>query len=324
MSAPDLSLVIVSFNTRDLLAACLASLPAATAGLSRETIVVDNGSQDGTVEMVRERFPETVLIEAGENLGFARATNLGLGRARGRIVCWLNPDCVGSPASLTGLVEHLDAHAGVGAVGPRLVYPDGRVQPSAQAFPEVIRVLYHFLGLRSLAGASWLRPLWRRVARRAGPMTRSYLESLEPGGEPRPVDWLSGACLAVRAGDAAAVGPLDEGYFMYCEDTDWCHRLRSRGLEVRYLPAFVVVHHVGASGPFNPETVYHYYRSLLRYFLKYRPGQGGSVRALMLTGFVLRGLCGEMARLLGRRDPHPWWRLVRLCWSPATLVEGLR
>jgi N-acetylglucosaminyl-diphospho-decaprenol L-rhamnosyltransferase len=324
LSAPDLSLVIVSFNTRDLLAACLAALPAAASGLAWETIVVDNGSRDGTVDMVREHFPKTILIAAGENLGFARAMNLGLAGARGRIVCWLNPDCVASPASLAGLVEHLDAHAGVGAAGPRLVFPDGRVQPSAQAFPGVVRVLYHFLGLRVLAGAGWLSPLLRRVARRAGPMTRSYIESLAPGLEPRSVDWLSGACLAARAGDAAAVGPLDEGYFMYCEDTDWCHRLRSRRLEVHYLPAFVVVHHVGASRPFNPEVVYHYYRSLLRYFLKHRPAQSGLVRGLMLAGFCLHGVCREAGRLLGRRAPHPWWRLVRLCWSPATLVDGAR
>jgi N-acetylglucosaminyl-diphospho-decaprenol L-rhamnosyltransferase len=324
LSALDLSLVIVSFNTRDLLAACLASLPLAAGGLAWEAIVVDNNSGDGTVDMVRERFPETIVVEACENLGFARATNLGLARARGRIVCWLNPDCVASPASLAGLVNHLDAHAGVGAAGPRLVFPDGRVQPSAQAFPGAVRVLYHFLGLRALAGAGWLSPLWRGVARWAGPMIRSYIESLTPGLEPRSVDWLSGACLASRAEDAAVVGPLDEGYFMYCEDTDWCHRLRSRGLEVRYLPAFVVVHHVGASRPFNPEAVYHYYRSLLRYFLKHRPAQGGLVRALMLTGFALRGLGRESERLLGRHDPHPWWRLVRLCWSPATLADGAR
>ena len=324
MSAPDLSLVIVSFNTRDLLAECLASLPVAAVGLTWEAVVVDNDSRDGTVEMVRERFPETILIEAGENLGFARATNLGLVHARGRILCWLNPDCVASPASLLGLVNHLDAHAGVGAAGPRLTFPDGRVQPSAQAFPGVTRVLYHFLGLRALPGVDWLSPLLRRVARWTGPMIRSYFESLAPGLEPRSVDWLSGACLAARADDAAAVGPLDEGYFMYCEDTDWCHRLHSRGLEVSYLPALVVVHYVGASRPFNPEAVYHYYRSLLRYFLKHRPAQSRVVRALMLTGFALRGFGGESARIFGRRDPHPWWRLVGLCWSPGTLVDGAR
>jgi N-acetylglucosaminyl-diphospho-decaprenol L-rhamnosyltransferase len=322
LPAPDLSAVIVSFHTRDLLAACLASLPDAAGGLTCEAIVVDNDSRDGSADMVRQRFPQAVLIEVGKNLGFAQAMNLGLARAQGRVVCWLNPDCVATPGSLAGLVKQLDADARVGAVGPRLVYPDGRVQPSAQAFPGPIRVLYHFIGLRALAGAAWLRPVWRRVGRMAGPMTRSYLDSMESAPEPRSVDWLSGACLAARAHVASEVGPLDEGYFMYCEDTDWCHRVRALGYDVRYLPELKIVHHVGASRASNPEAVYHYYRSLLRYFLKYRSAQGPWIRALMLTGFVSRGIGWEAARLLGRRGPHPWWRLARLCWAPALRPEG--
>jgi N-acetylglucosaminyl-diphospho-decaprenol L-rhamnosyltransferase len=321
LPAPDLSIVIVSYHTRDLLAACLASLPDAAGGITYEAIVVDNDSRDGSAEMVRERFPEAVVIEAGGNLGFARATNLGLARARGRVVCWLNPDCVAAPGSLAGLVKHLAAEVRVGAVGPRLVYPDGRFQPSAQAFPGPIRVLYHFVGLRALAGAAWLRPLWRRVGRMAGPMTRSYLASLDSIAEPRSVDWVSGACLATRAPVAAEVGPLDEGYFMYSEDTDWCHRLRARGYDIQYLPAFEIVHHVGASRASNPEAVYHYYRSLLRYFLKYRSAQGPWIRTLMLAGFVSRGLVREVARPFGRRGPHPWWRLAGLCCSPAFRAE---
>ena len=321
MSTPDLSVVIVSFHTRDLLAACLGSLPAAADGLDCEAIVVDNDSRDGSVEMVRRGFPDAVLIEAGRNIGFARATNLGLARARGRVVCWLNPDCVATPGSLTALVRYLDGEPRVGAVGPRLVYPDGRVQPSAQAFPGPIRLVYHFLGLRALAGASWLRPLWRRVGRMAGPMTRSYLDALDSGSEPRPVDWLSGACLASPARIASAVGPLDEGYFMYCEDTDWCHRLRAGGHDVHYVPAFEVVHHVGASHASNPEAVYHYYRSMLRYFLKYRSSQGPWIRAFMLVGFVSHGLACEVARPFRRGGPHPWWRLARLCWSPELRPE---
>lgn len=319
----DVSLVIVSYNTRELLAECLDSLPAAAGDLALQVLVVDNASSDGTPAMVRERHPEVELIENRDNLGFSRAVNRGLAAARGRILVWLNPDCTVGPGVLAGLASHLDRHPEVGAVGPRLVYPDGRVQPSAQAFPGVARIVYHFLGLRRLAGWRPLRRVWSLLGRHAGPMTRAYLESLEPGGEPRSADWVSGACLATPAAVARRVGPLDEGYFMYCEDTDWCHRVHDLGLEVRIVPSLVVTHHVGASGPTNPESVFHYYRSLLRYFLRRQPSRFPLARVLMGIGFGMRGLAREAGRLVGRRGPHAWWRLARLCWDPSGLRGSL-
>ena len=322
MPAPDVSVVIVSFNTRELLAHCLESLAAAAPSVAWEAMVVDNGSADGSAAMVRERFPATVLIERPDNPGFARATNLGLARATGRHRVWLNPDCEMRPGSLTALVRYLEAHPEVGAVGPRLLDSDGGLQPSAQAFPNASLVLYRFLGLGRLMRRGALAWLWRRIGTGAGPTARGYAEALRPGAEPRAVDWISGACLATRAREIERIGPLDEGFFMYCEDADWCQRVHAAGLEVHYLPEAVVVHHVGASGPSNPQLAYHFYRSMLRYFRRYRPSQFLGLRAVMLVAFAVRGVGRELGRLVGRPGAHPWWRLAAICWSPGPLAEG--
>ena len=317
----DVSIVVVSFNTCELLARCLASLPAAAGELSWQAIVVDNASRDGSVAMVRERFPEVECHAMADNLGFARGTNLGMARATGRLRVWLNPDCEMTPGSLVALVCHLEQHPEAGAVGPRLIHDDGRVQPSAQAFPSGSRMLYHFLGLRSVARIAWLRSVLLRLAPPSAKMTRAYLAALDPGIEPREVDWVSGACLATRAEVASRVGPIDETYFMYCEDTDWCHRVHAAGWRVHYLPGATVIHRAGASHPSNPLAAYYYYGSLVRYFLRYRPDQFAALRVLMLVAFALRGLGGELKRVLGRGADHPWWRLVALCWSLDRLAE---
>jgi N-acetylglucosaminyl-diphospho-decaprenol L-rhamnosyltransferase len=314
LSAVDLSVVIVSYNTRALLERCLTSLQAGAGSRVLQVIVVDNGSTDGSLEMVRERFPAALALENRGNLGFAHATNRGVERAEGGVVVWLNSDCETPPGSLATLVDYLDAHADVGVVGPRVLYPDGRVQPSAQAFPGPSRMLAHFLGLRALAKSDALRPLFRRLAPHLGRMTRSYLEAFEPGVKPRAVDWISGACLAARADVARRVGPLDEGYFMYCEDADWCQRVHAAGLAVHFVPAATVIHHVGASRAGSAFVTFHYYRSLLRYFQRWHARGLGALRAFLLLAFSVRGVAGEFARLAGR-GTHPWWRLARLCVS---------
>lgn len=314
MSAPDASILIVSYRTRDLLDRCLASIPGASPGRALEAVVVDNDSRDGTDAMLRDRHPEVTFVPLGRNLGFAGAMNEGLPRLRGRWVVWLNPDCEMAPGSLDLLIAHLESHPRTGAVGPTLVYPDGRPQPSAQAYPGLARFVYHFLGLRALARV----PGVARVARRLlpGGMVRSYLEALEPATAPRTVDWISGACIVVRREASDRVGMLDDGYFMYCEDLDWCHRLRDTGWDIQHVPGARVVHHVGGSGPGNPVTQYHYYASLLRYFRRYRARGYAWARPALTILFALRGTGRELARLAGGRAAHPWWRLAKVCWSP--------
>jgi len=308
------TIVIVSFNTRELLSRCLEALPAAVSPFGYETIVVDNGSIDGTIQMLREDHPEVRLLERPDNPGFAASTNAGLGTAGGRLWVWLNPDCEPRPGSLAALARYVDEHDHVGAAGPRLIYPDGRTQPSAQAFPHSSLVLYRFLRLGRLARVNWIRRLLRT---HGGPTTRGYAAALDPASAPRSVDWVTGACLVTRADRARSVGPLDEGYFMYCEDTDWCQRVRAAGLEVHQVPESTVVHHVGASAASNPMLTFHFYRSMLRYFRRYRPREFGLLRAVMLFLFGVRGIASEFVHMFRRGRAHPWWRLAALCVSSA-------
>lgn len=291
---------------------CLQSIPGAAGARSVETLVVDNGSADGSVEAVRAHHPGVELLVLAENRGFAAGTNAGLQRARGRFHVWLNSDCELPEGSLDALVLDLELHPEASVNGPRLVYGDGRIQPSAQAFPTGWRVLYQFLGLRALARARWLRSALRAWGR-MDPMTRTYLEGLDPRTEAREVDWISGACLVTREETTRAVGLLDEGYFMYCEDADWCQRVRSSGAGIRYVPSVVVTHHAGASGSSNPLITYHYYRSLLRYFCRFRPHEVPAIRLLMFSVFAIRSFAFEGLRLFGRRGMNPWWKLTRMC-----------
>jgi GT2 family glycosyltransferase len=230
----DLSVVIVTYNVRELLAACLASLYANHGPLAVEVCVVDNASQDGSAAMVRERFPDVTVLAHGENRGYAHANNLALARARGRHVLLLNPDTVLPPDGLRQLVRALDDDPTLGAVGPKLIRPDGSLDLACRrSFPTPEIALYRMLGL------SRRFPRSRRFA-------RYNLTYLDPD-EPADVDALVGACMAIRGSALQQVGLLDERFFMYGEDLDLAYRLKQHGWRVRYDPSIVVLHHKGAS-----------------------------------------------------------------------------
>lgn len=261
----DLSIIIVTWNVRDLARACLQALPAALApapeaGATRavvgathaspmqhEIIVVDNASTDGTAEMLRRDYPGVQLLCNEENLGFARANNRGLAQARGRYVVLLNADTEPRPGSLAAMIRFMDAHARCGAASPRLVRPDGTAQP--YAFGKDPSPLY--LMRRGLAH--------RRSA---------YLHDWAVS-EPVQVDWVSGACLVARREAIARVGGLDERIFMYFEDNDWCRRMRRAGWEVWYDPGAEVMHIGGASLGQNPHARAAYYESLVYFYRKH-------------------------------------------------------
>lgn len=230
----DLSVVIVTYNVRALLAACLASLCASAGPLDVAVCVVDNASTDGSVAMVRERFPQVTVIASADNRGYAYANNLALRRARGRHVLLLNPDTVLPPEALRTLVRILDEDPTLGAVGPKLVRPDGSLDLACRrSFPTPEVALYRMLGL------SRRFPRSRRFA-------RYNLTYLDPD-EPADVDAVVGACMAIRGAALRQVGLLDERFFMYGEDLDLAYRLKQAGWRVRYDPSVVVVHVKGAS-----------------------------------------------------------------------------
>lgn len=249
--APDLSIVIVSWNTRDLLRDCLASLPAATAGLTSQIIVVDNCSRDGSAAMVRAEFPGCLLLESGGNLGFTRANNLGLGRADGDALLLLNPDTVCPPGSLVRLRRCLDAAPRTAACGPTLLDAAGRPGVCGGDFPAA---RHHLLNLID-PGRRWLPGRWRRAG----------LGRVPPRGDPGgPIDYVTGACLMIAREAWAAVGPLDERFFMYFEETDWCRRARVAGYQVVHCGQIEVVHLEGRAAEqasaFALEQFQHSYR----------------------------------------------------------------
>lgn len=224
MAVPDLSVVILTWNSRALLETCLAALPAATAGRTSETIVVDNGSRDGTAELLAGR-PELVLIRNPANRGVAPARNQGLRAARGTYVALLDVDTVATPGALATLVAHLEAAARVGLVGPKLVGPDGRLQYSCRRFPTL------------------LDKVLRRLPERLGGRVTSDVElRWWDHASVRPVDYVIGACQVIRRAALADVGLLDERIFYGPEDVDLCLRMHRAGWGVVYVPDAVIVH----------------------------------------------------------------------------------
>jgi len=250
----DLSFIIVNWNTCALLLDCIASIFATVPDLTHEVIVVDNGSTDGSPDAVRRRFGDAVhLIENPENRGFARANNQALRTARGAYVVLLNSDTVLREGAIRELVRFLSAHPSAAMAGPAMVDEHGHLQNSFDNFP----------GLASeLLNKSLLRLLFPgRYAGRAA-----------QGGRPFAVDSLIGACIVVRRAAIEQVGLLDEDYFFFLEETDWCLRMRRAGWSVYHVPGACIVHLQGQSKKRRPALAWiEYYRSLYLFFRKHRP-----------------------------------------------------
>jgi len=271
LSPPELSVVIVNFNTRQLLRQCLESLRSAAGGIRTQVVVVDNASSDRSAEMVAECFPEVRLLRNPWNHGYARANNQGSRECGGQYLLLLNSDTVVKPDALQHMTDYLHHHPEVGVVGARLFYGDGRIQGSAKAFPTPLNI---FFGRKSLL--SKLFP--------NNPYTRRYLPCLSGDlREPVEVDYVSGAALMVRRALIDRVGPMDEGYFIYWEDADWCYRVRQHGWKVVYLPQAHIVHMEGMSSTReSARLIVEFHKSLYRFFrLHYLPA-----RTKLLTPLV--------------------------------------
>jgi GT2 family glycosyltransferase len=268
---PDLAIVIVSYNTRDMLRDCLLALPASTQGLTTEIWVVDNASPDGSVEMVRQEFPHVHCIANTDNAGFTRANNQALAQTYARHALILNPDTEPEPNSLTLLVRFLDAHPETGAVGPMLLNSDGSLQHNGRRFPTPWREFLGHSGLRNLNRAHFDRNL---------EYGRDDFDTL------CEVDQVSGACMMVRGEAMRQVGMLDEDFFMYYEEVEWCWRIRKAGYKVFYVPESRVVHHwMGSVKQVSHAMTKRLFRSALTYYQKTgTPLQQLAIRGVMLMG----------------------------------------
>ncbi len=265
----DLSIVIVSFNARSDLARCLAALVGHPPRATSEIIVVDNQSTDDSAAVARG-FAGVHVIDAGANLGFARGTNLGIRASRGAALLLLNSDTIVPPGALDRLLGELDREPRAAIVGPRLVDATGKAELSfgrmAGPFAEL-----------------WQKCLMRAHAAGVAVVTGHVERLTRREGSP---DWVSGACLLVRRPDAEAVGGLDERYFMYLEDVDFCAAVRARGGLVRFAPGVEIVHARGRSAAAAPATAAAGYRqSRLAFYEKHRPRWVPLLRLyLRLTG----------------------------------------
>jgi len=271
----DASVIIVSYNVRDLLLRCLESVRAATVSYNAEVFVVDNGSRDGTVERVREQFPDVILITNQANRGFGAANNQAIARARGRAVLLLNCDAELHPDALDTMLRYLVENVDVGVIGPRLFYPDGRTQSSRRRFPTP---------LIAMVESTRLQTWWPNC-----PLLNRYYRNDGSDDEIQDVDWLVGACLLVRREVIETVGWFDERFFMYSEELDLCRRVRSAGWRVVYLPTARAIHHEGRSSEQNlAQRAQNFHESKCRYFEKYS-GQSTAraLRIFLLTNTLL-------------------------------------
>lgn len=226
---PLLSIVVVSWNTCDLLHACLKSIFENVKNMTFEVIVIDNASKDGSADMVEKEFPDAMLIRSQENLGFTRGYNLGLKQAKGDFLMIANSDLELLPGSAAGMMEFLQKHPEVGMVGPKLISPDGTVQVNGQRFPTFLREV---LGLTRLYRNRFIRD-WHDM--NLGPLRTDFTVDAE-------VDALAGACMMMPRSVVEAVGLLDERFFMYYEDVDWCLRVKQGGWKIYYLGDIGVIH----------------------------------------------------------------------------------
>jgi N-acetylglucosaminyl-diphospho-decaprenol L-rhamnosyltransferase len=255
-AVPDLSIIIVSYNARADLERCLESLHSPAPSISHEVIVVDNQSTDGSAAAAR-RWPGVKVIDAGSNLGFARANNLGIRASTGTSLLLLNSDTIVPAGAIDRLIAELDRHPEAAVIGPRLVDGRGRAELSFGPMLGPVSELRQKLLFRGqVNGLPVLSGMVERATRR-----------------PRAPDWVTGACLLVRRRDAEAVGLLDERYFMYTEDVDFCAAIRARGRKILFTPDVEIVHLRGRSGASAAgQTRRAYRQSQLAFYEKHHPG----------------------------------------------------
>ena len=323
-----ITIIIVSWNVRELLRACLASLAAHPCTLREQRIiVVDNASADDSVQMVRDRFPDVTVIANTANRGFTGGNNDGLARARiewqtapgarhgqadmrpaaDRYAFLLNPDTEVTPGALDELVGYADANSGVGVVGPQLLYPDGRVQSSRRRFPTL--------------ALARVESTWARAPREL--LDHYYAADLADDAT-NDVDWLVGAALLVRDRAIEQVGVLDEQtFFMYSEELDWCKRIKDAGWRVVYHPRARVIHYEGASSSqVSAQRMIYFNTSKVRYFEKHLgAAQAAALRQALLGQFRSQLRVERIKAALGHKRAL---RQERIAAYEAVIATGLR
>jgi N-acetylglucosaminyl-diphospho-decaprenol L-rhamnosyltransferase len=298
--------IVVTYNSAGQIGRALTAL----RGADVDVVVVDNASADATRTIVQSDFPDVALLVNATNVGFATAVNQGLADVRAGVVLLVNPDCTVPADTVRGLVHFLATRPDVGVAGPRVLDADGRVAVSAHPFESLTSVLV------SRFGGSLVPVGVRRIL--SGSSRRRMYDACRGPAEPTPVDWLSGACLAVRADLLHATGGLDERYFLYYEDEELCWQAHSLGLAVIYLPELQVVHIGGASSAVGA-TWPHLYRSMLIFFAEHRRSSYQAVRFTVLAraglGIALATARRATGSESGAARAAAWRGVARVAWT---------
>jgi len=320
----DLSIIIVNYNNFDVLKRCLPSLMPALEKIDTEILLSDNGSTDGSLDWVRQAFPDIRILANERNLGFAEANNRALAHVHGRYILLLNPDTILNRDSIRPMFTFLEHHPQTGAVGCTLTNPDGTRQISARSFPTLLTYFLHFSGL------AWRYPHSRFFGR----FNMTYWD----GTTARPVDWVCGASLMFRSEIIKRIGGLDPYFFLTYDEVDFCRRIKDAGYEIWYTPDAHIVHLEGQSEPqsnLRPEARLKYLtverNSRVRYFVK----QHGILYATLveLLHLLMNATLWIKAKLLGTNQPpirtmekglllRLYWRtalrIPRACWKTLT------
>ena len=309
----DLSVVIVSWNVRDLLQRCLESIHASVASSSCadpgdpspkfEIIVVDNASDDASVRMVGSRFPDARVVINQTNRGFPAANNQGITLSRGRYVLLLNPDTEVMDSALSQLITFADRHPTVGIVGPQLLNPDGSVQPSIRRFPTLKTAFIESTWLQPMVVSLQSKGVARVLSAPIHRMLDRYYMADRSEDIVQDVDWITGAAMFTRREAIDDVGLMDEGFFMYSEELDWCRRFQEEGWRIAYLPGAQIVHHVGKSSEQVVAARHiHFQTSKVRYFRKYHGiGAAEVLRWRLMAGYLCQLALESAKWLLGHR-----------------------
>lgn len=283
----DVSIIVVTWNSLAHLQRCLQSLRASCPRVSYEVIVVDNASSDGTVVFLKEQHRDVVLVANETNRGFAAANNQALAVARGRYILLLNPDTIVHDDAVDALVKFMETHSDAAAAGPALRNEDGTPQHTGVRFPNNLNILFESFFLDRLFPRSKL----------FGRHKQLYAD----GTLPRRVDYVQGACMIVRADVVREIGGLDEQFFLYFEEVDWCKRMEQGGCTVYYCPSAVVTHLANVElGHYDERRIVHYHRSLMLFYHKhYSHTSSWILRLILIFRSVIR-LCVWAGVALGR------------------------
>jgi GT2 family glycosyltransferase len=311
-STIDLSIAIVSYNTKEILLDCVRSVRAHTTAIAYEVIVVDNDSRDGTVPAIKHIYPDVMMIANPDNRGFAKAVNQALAVSRGRHVLLLNSDTVVRDQALATMVAYLDDHPDVGAVSCKQWTGDGHLNQTCFPFPSIRDHLFY-------------STLFQRVA----PTMQAAAAATHAVdcAQSQDVDWANGACLMVRRSLLLELGGLDEGFFMYFEDVDLCRRLRQQGYRVRHLAEAEIIHFIGRSSSRDHERLQLVWEfSRIHYIEKHF----SPVKRRLMKGWIAAGTAWRLLQSMGsvpasqrRRRMQSCLTTIRRLWSGPQSVEQI-